>query len=75
MPTPPKQVLLNQLHSLRHTGFDKKLDQGATKHGFQTPFFYAIAGPGLFDRTHKQNGYAKPNGIQIDPVIKIESLP
>jgi hypothetical protein len=33
-----------------------------------------ITGPGLFDRSHKQKGYAK-NGIEIHPVIKIEFLP
>jgi hypothetical protein len=34
-----------------------------------------ITGPGLFDHFHKQKGYAKPNGIEIHPVIKIEFLP
>jgi hypothetical protein len=43
MPTPPKPLLLNQLHSLRHTGFDKMLDTAAQAHGFPTPFFFAIA--------------------------------
>ena len=43
MSTPSKNVLLNQLHSLRHTGFDKKLDQAATNHNLSTPFFFAIA--------------------------------
>ena len=43
MPTPPKSALLNQLHSLRHTGFDQKLDQFANQHTFPVPFFFAIA--------------------------------
>jgi len=41
--TPSKKALLNQLHSLRHTGFAEKLDHAASKHGFPTPFFFAIA--------------------------------
>ena len=32
-----------------------------------------ITGPGLFDRSHGQKGYAT-NGIEIHPVIKIEFL-
>lgn len=43
MPTPPKSVLLSQLHSLRMTGFATKLDQHGTAHGLSTPFFFAIA--------------------------------
>ena len=43
MPTPPKSALLNQLHSLRHTGFAEKLDRFANQHSFPTPFFFAIA--------------------------------
>ena len=43
MTTPSKNILLNQLHSLRHTGFAEKLDHFASQHGFQTPFFFAIA--------------------------------
>lgn len=43
MPTPPKPLMLNQLHSLRHTGFDKMLDTAAQAHGFPTAFFFAIA--------------------------------
>jgi hypothetical protein len=43
MPTPGKLTLLNQLHSLRHTGFADKLAQRAEAHGFPTPFFFAIA--------------------------------
>ena len=35
--------ILNQLHSLRQTGFADKLEQHATAHGFPTPFFFAIA--------------------------------
>lgn len=35
--------ILNQLHSLRHTGFAAKLEQQATAHGFPAPFFFAIA--------------------------------
>ena len=40
---PTKMELLNQLHSLRHTGFATKLEQHATAHGFPTSFFFAIA--------------------------------
>lgn len=40
---PTKAELLNQLHSLRHTGFDKKLDAAAKSHGFSTSYFFAIA--------------------------------
>ena len=40
---PTKKDLLNQLHSLRHTGFDAKLEQQATAHNLPTPFFIAIA--------------------------------
>ena len=43
MPTPSKKVLLNQLHSLRHTGFFERREQAATKHGFPTAFLFAIA--------------------------------
>jgi hypothetical protein len=43
MPTPSKPILLNQLHSLRHTGFAEKLEQHAAAHGLTTPFFFAIA--------------------------------
>ncbi len=43
MPTPPKSALLNQLHSLQHTGFAKKLDHFANQHAFPTTFFFAIA--------------------------------
>ena len=43
MSTPSKKALLNQLHSLHHTGFDQTLDQFATQHGFPTPFYFAIA--------------------------------
>ncbi len=43
MATPTKNQLLNQLHSLRHTAFDQKLDQHAVQHGFSTPYFFAIA--------------------------------
>src|SRR2546428_13947427 len=43
MPTPPKSALLNQLHSLRHTGFAQKLDHFANQHAFPKPFFFAIA--------------------------------
>ena len=35
--------LLSQLHSLRHTGFDAKLEQQANAHNFPIPFFFAIA--------------------------------
>jgi hypothetical protein len=38
-----KKELLNQLHSLRHTGFAPKLEQQATAHGFAPAFFFAIA--------------------------------
>lgn len=38
-----KMQILNQLHSLRHTGFAAKLEQHATAHGFPTAFFFAIA--------------------------------
>jgi hypothetical protein len=43
MTTPSKLQLLNQLHSLRHTGFDQKLEQHAQAHGIPPPFFFAIA--------------------------------
>ena len=43
MNTPTKKELLNQLHSLRQTGFAQKLDQFANAHSFPTPFFFAIA--------------------------------
>ncbi len=43
MNTPTKKELLNQLHSLRHTGFAQKLDQFANAHSFSAPFFFAIA--------------------------------
>src|SRR2546421_1581939 len=43
MPTPGKLTLLNQLHSLRHTGFAEMLEQHAKDRGFPTPFFFAIA--------------------------------
>jgi hypothetical protein len=42
-PTPSKQQLLNQLHSLRHTGFADKLAQHAAANSFPVPFFFAIA--------------------------------
>ena len=35
--------ILNQLHSLRHTGFDAKLQNRAAAHGFPTAYFFAIA--------------------------------
>src|ERR1044072_7142498 len=38
-----KKEALNQLHSLRHTGFAPKLEQQATEHGFPAPFFMGIA--------------------------------
>jgi hypothetical protein len=38
-----KQQLLNQLHSLRHTGFAPKLEAQATAHDFPSSFFMAIA--------------------------------
>jgi len=38
-----KKEALNQLHSLRHTGFAQKLEEQATAHGFPGPFFMAIA--------------------------------
>ena len=38
-----KSQILNQLHSLRHTGFDVKLAQQATAHAFPPSFFFAIA--------------------------------
>lgn len=38
-----KMQILNQLHSLRHTGFAAKLEQHATAQGFPTAFFYGIA--------------------------------
>ena len=40
---PTKKELLNQLHSLRLTGFEAKLAQHATAHGLPIPFFFAIA--------------------------------
>jgi len=43
MPTPAPSQLLIQLKRLRDTGFDDKLEQHATAHGFPTPFFFAIA--------------------------------
>jgi hypothetical protein len=38
-----KSQVLNQLHSLRHTGFDVKLSQQATTHTFPPSFSFAIA--------------------------------
>ena len=38
-----KKEALNQLHSLRHTGFAPKLEQQAAEHGFPAPFFMGIA--------------------------------
>ena len=38
-----KKEALNQLHSLRHTGFASKLEASATSHGFPPAFFMAIA--------------------------------
>jgi hypothetical protein len=38
-----KKEALNQLHSLRHTGFAPKLEARATAHGFPPPFFMGIA--------------------------------
>lgn len=43
MPTPPKAILLSQLHSLRHTGFADKLANHAAQHGLPVPYFFAIA--------------------------------
>lgn len=40
---PTKMELLNQLHSLHHTGFASKLEQHATSHHFPTQLFFAIA--------------------------------
>ena len=41
--TPTKKELLNQLHSLRHTGFFTKLEQQAAAQSFPASFFFAIA--------------------------------
>ncbi len=41
--TPSRQVLLDELHQLRSTGFADKLAQHATAHGLAVPYFYAIA--------------------------------
>ncbi|HZI48281.1 MAG TPA: hypothetical protein VFD75_10840 [Pyrinomonadaceae bacterium] len=38
-----KKEALNQLHSLRHTGFAEKLEAQAAAHNFPGPFFMAIA--------------------------------
>lgn len=38
-----KKEALNQLHSLRHTGFAQKLEEQATAHNFPPAFFMAIA--------------------------------
>jgi hypothetical protein len=38
-----KKEALNQLHSLRHTGFAQKLQEQAAAHNFPGPFFMAIA--------------------------------
>jgi|SRR5215813_8797374 len=40
---PTKRDLLNQLHSLRQTGFEAKLEQQAKANGFPPAFFFAIA--------------------------------
>ena len=38
-----KKEALNQLHSLRHTGFAQKLEEQATAHSLPPAFFMAIA--------------------------------
>ncbi len=38
-----KNQAVNQLHSLRHTGFDAKLQTGAAAHGIPVPYMFAIA--------------------------------
>src|SRR6266516_1128272 len=38
-----KKELLNQLHSLKHTGFAQKLSASAEAHGFPAAYFFAIA--------------------------------
>lgn len=38
-----KRELLNQLHSLRSTGFAEKLAASAQTHGFPVPYLFAIA--------------------------------
>jgi hypothetical protein len=43
MATPLKQILLNQLHSLKHTGFDTKLILQAKAHNFPASYLFAIA--------------------------------
>jgi Transglycosylase SLT domain len=43
MTTPSKLQMLSQLHSLRQTGFDQKLEQHAQAHGISPHFFFAIA--------------------------------
>jgi len=77
MPTPAKSQLLIQLQRLRNTGFDDKLEQHATAHGFPTPFFFAIASRETNCRNilgDKQNGVFHGVGIvQIDiqhPIAK-----
>lgn len=38
-----KNQVLTQLHSLRHTGFDKKLETHAKAHNLPVAYFFAIA--------------------------------
>jgi hypothetical protein len=38
-----KRALLNQLHSLEHTGFASRLASGAQGHSLPVPYLYAIA--------------------------------
>jgi hypothetical protein len=42
MPITQKDIL-NQLHSLRHTGFDKKLAQHGAAHNLPAEYFFAVA--------------------------------
>jgi len=77
MPTPAPSQLLIQLKRLRNTGFDDKLEQHATAHGFPTPFFFAIASRETNCRNilgDPQNGVFHGVGIvQIDiqhPIAK-----
>ncbi len=59
-----QQQILNQLHSLRHTGFAGKLAEHAKAHGFSPEYFYAIASR----ETNCLNILGDPRGGQMHGV-------
>src|SRR5262249_26539554 len=65
-----KDELRRELHGLRNTGFDAKLEQQAVARGFPTPFFFALASREtncVNELGDFQNGEAHGVGIiQID---------